>query len=305
MIYMVFQKDNNIRGRWKLSEETKKKISDSKKGKRASPQTEFKKGDTPWNEGVKLKPLSEEHKKRISESQRGRKHSEEHIRKVAEANKGKIHSDETKKKLSIAQGKKLSEEHKRKIGTAIRGMKRTEETKNRISLARMGNKAWLGKHHTEETKRKMSEAKKGKPKSEETKLKLSIAHKGKVLTEQHKQNISKVQKGKIVSEKTIAKISGKNASNWCGGISFEPYCFKFNKQLRKKIRERDNFTCQYPKCRCKENGQKHTVHHIHYDKPNCNPDLITLCRSCHSKVNYNRVYWEAYFIDLLNKRGLL
>ena len=33
-----------------------------------------------------------------------------------------------------------------------------------------------------------------------------------------------------------------------------------------------------------------------HDKKNCNPEnLITLCRSCHSKTNTNREYWLKYY----------
>ena len=36
--------------------------------------------------------------------------------------------------------------------------------------------------------------------------------------------------------------------------------------------------------------------HIDYDKKNCNSDnLITLCRSCHRKTNFNRENWIKYF----------
>lgn len=38
------------------------------------------------------------------------------------------------------------------------------------------------------------------------------------------------------------------------------------------------------------------VHHIDYNKLNCNPNnLITLCKSCHMKTNFNREYWLDYF----------
>jgi len=38
------------------------------------------------------------------------------------------------------------------------------------------------------------------------------------------------------------------------------------------------------------------IHHIDYDKQNCNENnLITVCNSCNSKVNYNRDYWFVYF----------
>ena len=57
-----------------LSEETKKKISKSQKGK------------TPWNKG-KTYNLSENARKKISESQKGHKVAEETKRKISEARK--------------------------------------------------------------------------------------------------------------------------------------------------------------------------------------------------------------------------
>ena len=90
---------------------------------------------------------------------------------------------------------------------------------------------------------------------------------------------------------------------WEGGISFLPYCSKFNDDLKESIRERDNRTCQY--CGYKENGEKLSVHHIHYDKENCNPDLISLCRVCNSKANTTREQYEMLFMNKLNERELL
>jgi len=93
-----------------------------------------------------------------------------------------------------------------------------------------------------------------------------------------------------------------NNPNWKGGISFLPYCYKFNNKLKEEIRERDNQTCQLCGKNEDENGQKLSIHHIHYDKENCDPDLITLCNSCNGKVNGNREYWEEYFMDKLYER---
>ena len=146
----------------------------------------------------------------------------------------------------------------------------------------------------------------GKHLSEETKKKLSKANIGKKLSEEHKQKIGKTSLGRKHSEKSKQKIrdnhkdnSGSKNSNWKGGISFIPYCSKFNNELKEYIRERDNNICQMCGKSKGNNNQKLTVHHIHYDKENCNPDLITLCKSCNSKVNFNRDYWEQYFIRLL------
>lgn len=103
---------------YKLSEETKNKISEAHKGKPT------------WNKGLKTGPLSEEAKKKMSEAHKGIKLSEEHKNKISEACKceknplyGKHLSEETKKKMSEAKkGKKFSEEHKKKIGEAHKGM---------------------------------------------------------------------------------------------------------------------------------------------------------------------------------------
>jgi len=86
---------------------------------------------------------------------------------------------------------------------------------------------------------------------------------------------------------------GSNNPAWNGGGSFEPYPVEFNEKLKYKIRQRDNFTCQIIECGIKENGKAHAVHHIDYDKNNCRDEnLITLCISCNTKVNYNRQEWK-------------
>lgn len=55
---------------WKHSESSKKKMSESKKGRRLSPNTEFKKGMISLNKGKKH---SKETKKKISDSKKGKK----------------------------------------------------------------------------------------------------------------------------------------------------------------------------------------------------------------------------------------
>ena len=53
---------------------------------------------------------SEEHRKKISDSLKGKSHSVEHNQKVSIALKGRIHTEETKKKMSIAKKGKSWEE---------------------------------------------------------------------------------------------------------------------------------------------------------------------------------------------------
>lgn len=89
---------------------------------------------------------------------------------------------------------------------------------------------------------------------------------------------------------------GQNNPNWQNGKSFEPYSSEFNEILKEKIRQRDNYTCQ----NCEFTNEEHliiyneslSIHHIDYNKKNCNENnLITLCKQCNVRANYNRNCW--------------
>ncbi|AGE59102.1 GIY-YIG catalytic domain-containing endonuclease [Paramecium bursaria Chlorella virus OR0704.2.2] len=68
--------------------------------------------------------LSEETKKKMSEAQTGKTRTEEHKQKMSEAHTGKVLSDEHKQKLSEAHtGKVLSEETKKKMSESRSGEK--------------------------------------------------------------------------------------------------------------------------------------------------------------------------------------
>ena len=78
--------------RKKHSAETKKKMSNTRKGMLHSPEWNKKVGDA--QRGIKRIPLLEEHKKKISEASMGKKKgpmSDETKRKLSEALKGKKH----------------------------------------------------------------------------------------------------------------------------------------------------------------------------------------------------------------------
>lgn len=90
---------------------------------------------------------------------------------------------------------------------------------------------------------------------------------------------------------------GKNHPNWQGGKSFEPYCFRFNKDLKEHIRNKFDRHCIL--CGTDEHSEKMHVHHIDYNKgQGCGHswNLVPLCRSCHMRTNFNRWYW----FNLLN-----
>ena len=92
-----------------LLDETRKKMSEARKGK-------------------KRKPFTEEHRRKISEANKGRTFTEEWRRNISESCKGRHHSEETCKKISDAKkgrttwskGKHLSEEHRRKLSEAAK-----------------------------------------------------------------------------------------------------------------------------------------------------------------------------------------
>ena len=93
-------------------------------------------------------------------------------------------------------------------------------------------------------------------------------------------------------------VCGENAPNWMGGISFEPYPYQFNGNFKNKVRSIDQNTCQG--CEQKQ-AKKLDVHHIDYNKNNIEiGNLVSLCKSCHMKTNFNRKCWEKYFRSRLN-----
>lgn len=131
--------------------------------------------------------MSDETKKKISISRKGRKMTIETKEKIRMKNLGKKRSSETIEKMRMCKlgkpGKKRSEEHNRKLSIALTGKKRTIEQRQRISNALKGIKksdeairnvsiALKGKRKTEETKKRMSLAAKGKTVSIETREKM-------------------------------------------------------------------------------------------------------------------------------------
>ena len=111
----------------KSSEETKKKLSEMRRGKKIHSE-EWKKSMSEKMKGNKLGlgcRFPEEQRKRMSDAQKGRKLSEEHKKKLSLSHKGKKLSEEHKKNISkVNKGKKLSEEHKKKISEGQKNIKR-------------------------------------------------------------------------------------------------------------------------------------------------------------------------------------
>lgn len=97
---------------------------------------------------------------------------------------------------------------------------------------------------------------------------------------------------------------GKEHSTYIHGRGYEPYSLQFNSHLKEKIRKRDNYHCHGENCTMTEEEHLLTykrvleIHHIDYDKKNCEEsNLITLCKQCNMRANYNRQYWQDYFTE--------
>ena len=147
------------------------------------------------------------------------------------------------------------------------------------------NKGMIGKKHSKEAKRKIKKSLKGNTRTlgKHWKIKDVDKYKG-------NKNALGVKRNKEWKEEMSKIKTGDKNPNWKGGISFEPYSVDWTETLKRSIRERDNYICQ----KCSQYGK--VVHHINYNKSDCNPkNLITLCSSCNVKVNFNRKYWKKYF----------
>jgi len=101
--------------------------------------------------------------------------------------------------------------------------------------------------------------------------------------------------------------TGPNATNWRGGISFEPYCYKFNDDFKRNVRhffENKCVLCLYEGLETPRQSRLLNVHHVHYDKESlCNEDsprmFATLCDSHHGVTNGDREFWGALLEEII------
>ncbi len=175
----------------------------------------------------------------------------------------------------------------------------------------------FGKHFSEESKKKISLANTGHVPSEETRKKISEATSGsnnprygKTVTPEQRQKQSESMK-KFYQEHPEALLLhsecriGEKNYNWKGGISFEPYCPKFNQDLKERVRAFFDYECITCGKTTEENGKALSVHHVEYDKSACCDGepvhFAAMCHRCHSKTNFDRERWEAMMHRIIDE----
>ncbi len=160
------------------------------------------------------------------------------------------------------------------------GKKASEATKAKLRLLKACNTNMLGHKHTIETKRKMSDARKGIKYSEETLIRIS--HGG------------------------LGKHNGDKNPAWKGGISFGPYCPKFTRAFKERVRKFFNYTCAGCGVEQKSCKRDLDIHHVNFNKMACcdttKPLFVPLCRSCHSKTRWNPHHYEKFFTELIETK---
>lgn len=187
------------------------------------------------------------------------------------------------------------------INPARKGIPLSDDHKEKIrDTARVSPTYGMkGKQHTDEVKRRLSEYRKQHP----------VSTKGKPMPDHVKDALRMANIGRRWSDKQRElcsdRLIGENNPNWHGGSSFDCYSPAFNKKTKRKIKERDHYTCQ--NCGAVEWKSKRpfAIHHVDYNKQNnAHDNLITLCPSCHSKSNFNRQEQESYYYNVVGMNNI-
>lgn len=117
--------------------------------------------------------------------------------------------------------------------------------------------------------------------------------------------ISKLRE-KFCSHKCYREwVPGEHSGTWRGGLSFEPYCPKFSRSLKRRIRSFFDNQCLLCGKTTEENGKQLACHHVEYNKQACcdgKPvQFAALCLSCHGKTNHETARWESMIHRIIDE----
>jgi len=149
-----------------LSEEHKQKLHEANKGKIPPCYEETRRKRSESMKGKNTSPKSEEHRRKLSEARKKWRLTEEQKAKI-NANRKPV-SEETRQKLSEAgKGRVVSEETRRKKSKSMKGKKFKSPSLEVIERRAEKNR---GKKRTEEQRKRMSEGKKRAKEEREKKI---------------------------------------------------------------------------------------------------------------------------------------
>lgn len=255
-------------GKYKITDEIRRKISKGMKGKK--------------NALGKHWFFSEEAKRKISQRQTGRKLPEETKRKMSLAQKERYKDEKEREKTSMAmkgimKGRKLSEEHRRKISIALKG------------------KYYPGKGFQKGHKpyKTFKENPKYHKHDNYTWHPITTRHFDIHKLPEYRKKVSVSVKKLWQDSEYRKKHTGVNHHWWKGGLTKreETLAHALRVELKnwaKQILERDNYTCQECGARSEGKGVMQ-VHHIKSvsEHPSLVLDIrngITFCKNCHRKT---------------------
>lgn len=209
-----------------------------------------------------------------------------------------------KNKHKINVGRQCSNETKMKIGDANRGRSPAHKGKAlpeewRMNISKANKGKIMSEDVREKIRRKLVGIKRGSP-SLEARQKMSESHKGMKFSLEHRKNIS------LANKKRIGELSPR----WKGGVTPLNRRRRNRKDVfdwRKKVFERDFYSCQMPNCKT---GIRYLeAHHIKTvrDFPEFILELsngITLCRLCHQKTKWKEQSFENIFSDIIKSKSI-
>jgi len=200
------------------------------------------------------------------------------------------HTDETKQKIrEKAVGRKASEETIQKLKESHKTI--SEETRKKMAIA--SKLRWDTDINYREKILASINSRRGVPRTEETRRKISATKMGHIVLDESRKKIS---------ANRIGKYGGRNNPRWLGGVSYFPYCEKFTREFKERVRAFFDYKCI--NCGEPQLVEKHHVHHVNFNKQACcdgsKPLFVILCRSCHVTTNHNRDFWNDHYTNILN-----
>lgn len=182
-------------------------------------------------------------------------------------------------------------------GQFVKGCKQVFSEKHKENLS----KSLMGHPVSKETRGKISEALMGRIGGKEKSVKLSNYFKGRTITQEHRDKISASLSGRKRTAEERKNMSnghsgkkrpyctGENNYFWKGGVTEKNKSIRTSleyRQWRKKVYERDNYTCQMCGVRGLQLNADHIKPFAYYPELRFSMDNgRTLCVDCHKKTS--------------------